>query len=419
MSSSPRELVVWLDAADFGSRRPVAIARLRPGSRPIVSWEYVRSWLDDPRAFAVDPGLPLIDGEVFIPDGRLPGILDDTAPDRWGKGLLQRREAADARLEQRRARTLNDWDFLVGVTDETRMGALRISASEGGPFLDDRDPFVPPQTTLRTLEFAAREVEAGRDIHEVDQAIAILLAPGSSLGGARPKANFREPDGTLWIAKFPSDTDRHDVGAWEYALNHLALHAGIRIPDARTLRLSSRGTTFAVQRFDRTPNGRTLFASAMTMTGKHDGDDASYLDLAQSVADFVAPNAIESDLSQLFRRLAFNVLVGNRDDHLRNHGFLRAPEGWRLSPAFDLNAVPEAAEHSLALDDVSHAPDISTVLQTAPFYRLSEDEAQAHVADVHSAIESWRVVLGGVDIPPAAKADLSDHLGRTLATASA
>jgi serine/threonine-protein kinase HipA len=375
-----------------------------------MSFEYVRSWLDDPGAFALDPGLPLVQGETFSPEGRLPAILDDTAPDRWGRRLLDRREAHNARHEDRAARNLGEWDYLLGVTDETRMGAVRLSEGPEGPFLDDQDPSVPPLAHLRTLEFAAREIEYGRDVAAIDAAVAMLLAPGSSLGGARPKANFVDTHGSLWIAKFPSLDDRRDVGAWEFVLNRLASVAAIRVPEAQNLKLSANGTTFAVRRFDREARRRRLYASAMTLTGKHDGEDASYLDLAQAIADYVAPTAIEADLRELFRRLVFNILVGNRDDHLRNHGFLRAPEGWRLSPAFDLNTVPEATEHSLALDDVSHAPDIATALATAAFYRLSNNQASGIVSEVSDAITQWRSIAREIDLGPDEVARLAAHL---------
>jgi len=390
MNSEPTELIVTLDAAEMGPSRPVGILRRRPGPRPVISFEYARSWLVWPTAFAIDPLLPLAFGETFARDGGLPGILADTAPDRWGQRLLERREVAVARREGRPARTLGEWDFLTGVSDQTRMGALRLSARVGGSFLDDRDSTVPPLTRLRSLEFAARRVEEAPGAAVDDPTIALLVAPGSSLGGARPKANYAAADDSLWIAKFPSRDDRRDVGGWQYLMTVLARDAGIVVPDIDRLTLSPAGTTFAARRFDRVAESRRLFASAMTLTTKRDGEEASYLDLALAVADHVEPAAIEADLEQLFRRLAFNIVGGIRDDHLRNHGFLRGLSGWRLAPAYDLTPTPESNEHSLAIDDRSHVPDVATAIHTSPFYRLSGSRAEAIVREVRAAVSGWR-----------------------------
>jgi len=419
MSSEPRELIVTLDASEIGPRRPVGVVRRRPGPRPVISFEYARSWLEWADSFPIDPVLPLAPGESFVGGGHLPGVLSDTAPDRWGRRLLERREVLVARGEGRRARTLDDWGFLLGVADETRMGALRLSADRNGPFLDDREPSIPGITRLRTLEFAARRLEESPDARIDDPMIAALIAPGSSLGGARPKANFVEVDGSLWIAKFPSREDRRDVGAWEFLLTALAADAGITVPDTQRLSLSPSGTTFAARRFDRDGGNRRLFASAMTLTGKQDGEEASYLDLALAVTDHVVAAAIGPDLEQLFRRLIFNLLVGNRDDHLRNHGFLRRPEGWRLAPAYDLNTVPESAEHTLAIDGRSHAPDLSLALATREFYRLSGPQAETVVRDVAAALSSWQPRAKALGLPLAEISLIESHISYSIADTSA
>ena len=398
MSSDPAELVVMLDAAELGPIRPTGVVRRRPGRRAVITYEYARSWLEWSEAFPIDPALPLASGESFFGDGVLPGILGDTAPDRWGRRLLERQEASLAVQEARPVRLLDDWDLLIRVADETRMGALRLGTTASGPFLDQRGG-VPPYARLRDLEFAAAEIERGPRSGPMDPAILLLIAPGSSLGGARPKANYVAADGTLWIAKFPSREDRRDVGRWEYLLITLARSAGITVPDCRALTLSPVGTTVATRRFDRTGPDRRLYASAMTLTGKRDGAEASYLDLALAVADHVDPAAIGDDLEQLFRRLAFNILVGNRDDHLRNHGFLRAVSGWRLAPAFDLNPSPESPEHSLAIDERSHGPDVATAIETASFYRLGTDKAARIVREVAAAIGDWREAARSLDLP--------------------
>ena len=399
MSSDTQTLVVVLDAGDLGPRRPVGLLRRRPGPRPVVSYEYVRSWLESSDRFQLEPALPLVPGEQFTRGGGLPGIFADAAPDRWGRRLIERREAANARRESRRPRNLDDWDFLVGVADVTRMGALRLGIEREGPFLDDQSPAVPPLTRLRTLESAARHLDDPEGAPLDDPDVALLIAPGSSLGGARPKATYLDPDGTLWIAKFPSRQDRWDVGGWEHLIAQLAREAGVTVTDSGTLSLSAMGTTYATRRFDRDGDRRRLYVSAMTMIGKTDGDEASYLEVAQVIANHVEPGAVESDLAQMFRRLVFNVMVGNRDDHLRNHGFLRAPGGWRLAPAFDVNPSPETAEHTLAIDDRSHEPALQFALATRSFYRLSAQEAAGIVEEVRAAVSGWEAKARMASLP--------------------
>ena len=399
MSSDTQTLVVVLDAGNLGPRRPVGLLRRRPGPRPVVSYEYVRSWLESSDRFQLEPALPLVPGEQFTRGGGLPGIFTDAAPDRWGRRLIERREAANARRESRRPRNLDDWDFLVGVADVTRMGALRLGIEREGPFLDDQSPAVPPLTRLRTLESAARHLDDPEGAPLDDPDVALLIAPGSSLGGARPKATYLDPDGTLWIAKFPSRQDRWDVGGWEHHIAQLAREAGVTVTDSRALSLSAMGTTYATRRFDRDGDRRRLFVSAMTMIGKTDGDEASYLEVAQVIANHVEPGAVESDLAQMFRRLVFNVMVGNRDDHLRNHGFLRAPGGWRLAPAFDVNPSPETAEHTLAIDDRSHEPALQFALATRSFYRLSAQEAAGIVEEVRAAVSGWEAKARMASLP--------------------
>jgi serine/threonine-protein kinase HipA len=389
---SEERLIVTLDAPELGLARPVGVLTRWPGTRPAISFAYARSWREREDAFALDPGLPLVEGDQYMSEGALPPILADTAPDLWGKLLLERREADTAEREGRRPRRLSEWEFLVGVSDETRMGALRLRRGVDGPFVNDAESAIPPLTGLRALQAAAKAFEESQGAPVVDPTIALLIAPGSSLGGSRPKANYRGVDGDLWIAKFPSRTDRRDSGAWELVFARLARNAGIDVADTDLLTLGGGGRTFVTRRFDRTAEGRRLFASAMTMTGKRDGEPAGYPDLAQAVADHVAHNAVREDLEQLFRRLVFNILAGNRDDHLRNHGFVRLPEGWRLAPAYDLNPAREMAQHSLAIDGRTTTPSLTAALATRGMYQLSEPHAHAIVREVALAVSSWRDV---------------------------
>jgi serine/threonine-protein kinase HipA len=400
MSGERDRVDIHLDAPELGSRRRIGVlARERSGAQSVISFAYEPDWVADPAGFPIDPSLPLFEGEQY--PSALPGVLADAAPDRWGRTLLERREALAARREQRSRRYLDEWDFLVGVSDGERMGALRLARPDGGGFVADEGLPVPPVTRLRELEELAREAEEGRlpAGDEEQRWIAMLLAPGSSLGGARPKASFRAEDGTLWIAKFPSREDREDVAAWEYVLCRLAARAGIHTPTAKLLRLGSLHGTFCSRRFDRGESGRRLYASAMTLTGGRDHADASYLDLARAIVEHADPDAIADDLRQLYRRVAFNVMTADRDDHLRNHGFLRGPRGWRLAPAFDVNPQPSKPEHSLALDASIRLPDLDLVRETAPLYRLTLAEAEAIISEVAGAVADWREEAAAAGIP--------------------
>jgi serine/threonine-protein kinase HipA len=397
MADARDRIAVLLDDAVFGPRRLVGtLTRERGGGKSVLSFAYAKEWVAAPDSFPIDPSLPLYEGEQY--PATMPGIFADAAPDRWGRTLLERREAQAARRDERSPRTLEDWDFLVGVDDRTRMGALRLASTAGsGEYLADETLPVPPLARLRDLEHWAREAEegAGGASSEEERWLAQLVAPGSSLGGSRPKANYLNGD-DLWIAKFPSHEDMHDVGAWEYLISLLASEAGIDVPDAALLPLGPPYRTFCAKRFDRVRDGRRLYASAMTLTGRRDHEDASYLDIARAIAERGDPATIEEDLRQLFRRVIFNVLVANRDDHLRNHGFLRDAGGWRLAPAFDVNPEPRKHEHALAFDDSLRTPDLDLVRETAPYYRLSAGDAGEIVDQVCRAVGGWREMAGGV-----------------------
>jgi serine/threonine-protein kinase HipA len=395
MNDARDRVLVHLDAPELGPDCEVGVlGRARAGAKSVVSFAYEPAWVAA-QAFPLDPSLPLYEGEQYWP--RLPGAFADASPDRWGRTLLERREALRARQEERSPQPLDEWDFLIGVGDETRMGALRIARPEDGAFLDDEPLTVPPIARLRELEHWADEVERGLpDMGtEEERWIAMLVAPGSSLGGARPKANYRDEDGSLWIAKFPSREDRHDLGAWEYVTARLAAGAGVDTPESRLLQLGSIHRTYCARRFDRSGEDRRLYASAMTLTGRQDGEEgASYLDLVQAIEGFGDPAAIVEDLHQLFRRVVFNVFVSNHDDHLRNHGFLRTAAGWRLAPAFDVNPSPYSREHSLTIDGTLRIPDLGLVRETAGYYRLKDKAAREIVEEVRAATAGWRAEAG-------------------------
>ena len=382
-------LEVWLDS-DLGP--PCRVGRLAH-DRGQIRFHYDPVWLADARAFALDPDLSLDDHPFFPrPESGNFGVFLDSSPDRWGQTLMKRREALLARDEQRQARPLYAWDYLLGVQDLTRQGALRFRFPGSEVFLADEALAAPPVASLRELEAVAWQLTHKRidDLDALRKWLAVLVAPGASLGGARPKANFTQPDGSLWIGKFPARDDDRDVGAWEYVTHQLAVHAGIDVPPARLLRLGGEFHTFCVQRFDRVAGRRRFYASAMTLLRKVESEGSSYLELAQFLRTRGDAVFVASDLAQLFRRVVFNVAVGNRDDHLRNHGFVLGASGWRLAPAFDVNPNVDKADHVLNIDNTDNRPDVQTVLATAPFYGLTSAQARKVLDEVVGTVATWQ-----------------------------
>jgi serine/threonine-protein kinase HipA len=398
VSETREEVVAHLDDASSGNAVVGRLRRLRRGAKSVLSFAFDPDWLRGDHRLVLDPLLVAQEGEQY--SNELFGIFADTAPDRWGRTLLMRREAAIARREGRRPRILDDWDFLVGVSDELRMGAVRLADPSDGHFVSSEAVGIPPMARLRQLQHYAQRAERGErlSLKEEDQEIALLVAPGSSLGGARPKANFRGDDGALWIAKFPSRNDDWDVGGWEFVLNRLAEAARISVPGSGLLELTKGHRTFTARRFDRISDRRRLYASAMTLVGKRDRESASYLEIAEAITRYGDPTAINADLEELFRRVAFNVMTAHRDDHLRNHGFLAGPRGWRISPAFDVNPIPTSSEHALALDERDHTPSLDMVRQTAVYYRVKPDLAERILRELHEAVEPWRNVAADAGI---------------------
>lgn len=394
MSTRPEAIEVYLDAAELGPCARVGRLHHRRGrGQSLLSFEYDLHWLRSGRAFDLDPRLALFGGEQFPAAGHNNfGIFLDSAPDRWGRLLLDRREALLARESKRQPQSLGDWDYLLGVEDSGRMGALRFRRDESGPWLAHSALPVPPAMRLAELATVSLAIEQDRaeDMPAYREWLMALLAPGTSLGGARPKANFVEADGSLWIAKFPSREDRRDIGAWEAVLYQLATECGITTAAHALHRYNSPYHSFCVQRFDRTPQGRRCFVSAMTLLERRDGEGGSYLEIAEFIQNHGARDQIAPDLEQLFRRVLFNVLVGNSDDHLRNHGFIREPRGWRLAPAYDLNPNPARRHHALRLDDVSDLPNVEVVMETAPYYRLKPAAAKKIEKKIRSVVAGWR-----------------------------
>ena len=365
----------------------------------VFSFAYASSWLATAPAQVLDPALQLYTGPQYLTEEKSNfGLFLDSAPDRWGRLLMRRREAALARQEDRRAEPLLESDYLLGVFDGHRMGGLRFKLSPDGPFLNDnRALAAPPWTSLRELEYASLQLERPDATEDPDYLkwLLLLLAPGSSLGGARPKASVVNEQGRLWMAKFPSGQDAHDVGAWEAVVNALAQQAGLTVARGHAQRFGSRHHTYLSERFDRTAtNERVHFASAMTLLGYQDGTDhqdgASYLELAAFLMRQGAQ--VEADLTELWRRIVFNICVANTDDHLRNHGFLLTAQGWRLSPAYDLNPVPYGRGLTLNISETENALDPQLALEVAPFFRLDLPQAELVMAEVVAAVRGWRAV---------------------------
>jgi serine/threonine-protein kinase HipA len=301
---------------------------------------------------------------------------------------------------------LHESDYLLGVHDAFRVGALRFKLDAAGDFLDNRHgTAAPPFVQLRELEAASLALERDEDNQAPagNDWLRLLMAPGGSLGGARPKASVVDPNGQLWIAKFPSTRDEHDVGAWELVLQTLAQSCGLRVPESLARRFANPHHTFLVKRFDRTETGRRRhFASAMTLTGRQDGDDAStgasYLELARVLIDHGTQTNI--DLSELWARVVFNMLVSNTDDHLRNHGFILTPgKGWGLSEAYDMNPVAHSGGLKLNVSDADNALDLELARSVAPYFRVSATRAKQVIEHSRSIVRQWPKVATRLGIP--------------------
>lgn len=356
------------------------------------AFAYCPTWLENPDFFDLDPHLQRWEGEQFMPPSMpMFGALADATPNRWGRMLLDCWEAVSADLEKRMPRKLDDAAFLLAVEDATRMGALRFSRCEGS-FLKESTFPVPSLKDLRSLADICLSIETQASEYHPEYAprLTRLVSASAALGGARPKASYLD-NNQLWIAKLPSLNDDYDVGAWEYLLNQLARNAGILVPEAKLLRLEGQHSTFCVERFDRLGTSRKMYASAMTWLQRQDGDDeVSYLDVAEFIKAHASKKMVRGQLEQLFRRVVFNVLTGNRDDHLRNHGFLRGQSGWELSQAFDVNPNPTRKAHAIRLDEISAEPDIDAVMATAEFYQLTRGNSTAILDEIASVVSTWR-----------------------------
>lgn len=398
-TESRKEILVYADWVGL-KENPTLLGKLYSTivrGNEVFSFEYSDEWLKSKYAQVIDPDLGLYSGPHFLDDKKSNfGIFLDSSPDKWGKRLMKRREGILARSEKRQARTLMESDYLLGVHDENRMGGLRFKLSEYGQFLNqDRSLAAPPITSLSELQVASLELEKDDDVTDEEHIkwLNMLLAPGSSLGGARPKASITDKS-ELWIAKFPSASDSKDIGGWEMVVHNLARRCGLNVVEARIEKFISPYHTFLVKRFDRNKSERIHFASAMTMLGYIDGTNAdsgaSYLELA----DFISNNSarVNADLEELWRRIVFSISVSNTDDHLRNHGFILTEKGWILSPAYDINPNEQGLGLCLNISDNDNSLEYDLALEVAEYFRLEKVKAESIIKEIKNNVSDWKTV---------------------------
>lgn len=382
---------------DFSSEKPLLMGRLYVSvikGGESYSFAYDKDWLKKTGLkITLDPELMPYPGRQYPSGKNIFGLFADTSPDRWGRVLMNKRERILAEKEGRKPLKLHGSDYLLGVCDETRMGGIRFKTDLDGPFLSaDKETAVPPWAKLRTLEEASRNFESGEpDLSE--KWLNQLIKPGSSLGGARPKATVADTKDQLWIAKFPSKNDENDTGAWEIVAHDLASLCGLNVPAAKLEKFSRLGSTYLIKRFDRISNKRVHFASAMTLLGKTDGasaaDGTSYLDIAAFIRSYGAQP--KQDLIELWKRIVFNMAVTNTDDHLRNHAFTLAENGWLLSPLYDVNPVPYGDELSLNVDEDDNSISVDLAVAVAVKFGISETDARSCANDILAIVgENWK-----------------------------
>lgn len=395
-----------------GLQNPMRVGMLharRATGREIFDFEYDGEALQHPDLgqMRLDPRIGLYSGSQYPAQGHETfGVFADASPDRWGRMLMRRRREREQRAGKTEATArLLESDYLLGVHDTFRIGALRFRLGDTGDFLDDQhDVAAPPFVRLSELEAAsaALERDESNTAEDGNDWLRMLIALGGSLGGARPKASVVDSDGQLWIAKFPSIRDEHDVGAWEAVVNALAHACGLQVALGRAQRFANSHHCFLVKRFDRTSDSRRIhFASAMTLTGRKDGEDASTGVSYPEIADVLIRHGAqtERDLHELWSRIVFNVLVSNTDDHLRNHGFLWLPgRGWRLSPAYDMNPTPY--EHGLKLNitETDNALDLDLARAIAHFFRINTTAAEEIISRQRGYICQWQKLAQRLNI---------------------
>jgi serine/threonine-protein kinase HipA len=387
------DIEVHIDFAP-GPKRVGTLHRHARRGGEAISFEYHTAWLDDAARFSLEPALSLGRGAFVPPDGfPVFGSIGDSAPDTWGRRLMQRSERRRAEREGRAVRTLQELDYLLGVSDVSRLGALRFRHIGEDLFQSPTAVGVPGLVELgRLLQVTERILRN----EETDEDLQLIFAPGSSLGGARPKTSVIDQHGHLSIAKFPKETDEYSIELWEFVALTLAKQAGIRTPDHELIRVADRPVLLS-RRFDRVPGTRVPFLSALSMLGLKDGERGSYPELVDILT--VHGAQVRADARELYRRMLLNVLISNVDDHLRNHGFLWAGRtGWTLSPIYDLNPTPTDIRPRILTTNISldeATCDMDLVLSTAEFFGLGLQEAKSIAKEVATVTSTWRKAAAG------------------------
>ena len=368
------------------------------------AFKFDDNWLRQYGSLFLSADINNYPGQQYTQPGReIFGCFSDALPDRWGRLLLNRREQIMATEEQRPVRKLSSFDYLMGIDDFSRMGGFRFKTDQNGEFINcDSLLRIPPLTDLRSLVAASMEIEKSEEQNHLPEKkwIQQLVHPGSSLGGARPKAGVRDLEGCLYIAKFPSRNDDYDVSLWEHLSHLLAKKAGVISAETSIIPTGDKRHALLSKRFDRTADGRRIhFASAMTLLGLTDGSDAQtgngYLD----IVDFILQNCckVEENLRQLYRRVAFNIAIGNTDDHFRNHGFLLTPQGWTLSPAYDMNPTTNEYQ-SLLITSSTNKADLNILLEASEEYMIGKEEAARIIQEVAATVKDWRKMAATLGI---------------------
>ena len=377
------------------------LSALYAKGKKAFSFEYDKIWIASKQYMLLDPDIQFYGGPQYPKNKENFGVFLDSMPDTWGRTLMKRREAQNAKEQGKRAKTLYEIDYLLGVYDQSRMGALRFKTDLNGPFLDDNNQMsTPPWSSIRELQEAVKSFESDDNNDDIKKWLAILMAPGSSLGGARPKANILDENKDLWIAKFPSKHDTIDKAAWEYLAYQLALKVGIHMTPSKIEKVLGRYNTFFTKRFDRENGERVHFASAMTMTG-YDEDrlrdhTASYLELAEFIQNHGA--MVNDNLEQLWKRIVFNIAISNTDDHLRNHGFILTTQGWILSPAYDLNPSIDKSGLALNIDMDSNALDYDLAKNVGDYFRLGDGQMNRIINEVQAVVSTWKTEAESIGI---------------------
>lgn len=368
------------------------------------SFKFADSWIKKHNSIQLSNDLNNYPGIQYTqPNKDIFGCFADALPDRWGRTLLLRREQILAQEDNRPIKRLSSFDFLVGIDDFSRMGAFRFKETLDGEFINTTNSLrIPPLTDLRELIAASKEIEKSENTNNLPEKkwITQLVQPGSSLGGARPKANVVDTDKNVYVAKFPSLKDDYDAGLWEHFCHLLAKNAGINTADTKVLAVNEKHHTLLSKRFDRTAEGKRIhFASAMTLLGLNDGDNATtghgYLD----IVDFILSSCtdVDANLCEIFRRVAFNICIGNTDDHFRNHGFLLTAKGWTLSPAYDMNPTLNSHQ-SLLINSKTNVSDLSVLVNSCDEYMLTAQVAKSIINEVVDAIKDWRIIANKIGI---------------------